>query len=391
MKWMYWSQNGEDHRRSTKTRSWKKADRVREELEHSLDPLRAELKRLKEGAQRVRVKLTEACADFLADAATKTKGPGTRWMLEYLLGRLLAWCEGNGIHYLDEITVNHLTRWRSTWPSYKTETIRTYQAKVGKFFKFCVCQGWLEHNPVSRLTPIRGVPSCPTGYFDREEFKKLVTATSSLSDSHARPNFAIRMRTMLLLRRWSGLRLGDAVTLERSRLMGDRILLYQSKTGLPVFVPLRHDVAEALREIPAGRNPNPCYFFWDGFNKRSAVRQWMEDFQKLFRLADLRTPDGKPKRCHGQMVRDTFAVEMLIAGIPIEQVSVLLGHSSIGVTQKRYLPWVAARQKQLEASVRKAYRVPGITKCARRKDVEKEPSLFSSKVSETGSKSKKIA
>lgn len=147
----------------------------------------------------------------------------------------------------------------------------------------------------------------------------------------------------------------------------------------------------AAREIPAGRNPNPCYFFWDGFDKRGAVKEWMEDFRKLFRIADLRTPDGKPKRCHGQMIRDTFAVELLLAGVPIEQVSALLGHSSIGVTQKRYLPWVAARQKQLEASVRKAYRVPGITKCARRKDVEKEPSLFSSKVSETGSRSKKIA
>jgi hypothetical protein len=35
----------------------------------------------------------------------------------------------------------------------------------------------------------------------------------------------------------------------------------------------------------------------------------------------------------------------------IEQVSVLLGHSSLKITEKHYAPWVKARQEQLEATV----------------------------------------
>ena len=58
---------------------------------------------------------------------------------------------------------------------------------------------------------------------------------------------------------------------------------------------------------------------------------------------------------HPHMLRDTFAVEMLLAGVPIDQVSMLLGHSSVKITEKHYLPWVKARQEQLEASVRKAW------------------------------------
>jgi len=50
--------------------------------------------------------------------------------------------------------------------------------------------------------------------------------------------------------------------------------------------------------------------------------------------------------------RDTFAVELVKAGVPIERVSVLLGHSSIRVTERHYNPWVKARQEQLEADVR---------------------------------------
>jgi hypothetical protein len=55
------------------------------------------------------------------------------------------------------------------------------------------------------------------------------------------------------------------------------------------------------------------------------------------------------------MFRDTFAVELLLAGVPIDQVSALLGRRSVKMTEKHCLPWGKARQKQLTASVRKAW------------------------------------
>jgi len=63
-----------------------------------------------------------------------------------------------------------------------------------------------------------------------------------------------RLRTLTLLMRWSGLRIRDAITLEKTRLIGDNLMLYQAKTGTPVYVPLPPQVAEALRNIPDGRN-----------------------------------------------------------------------------------------------------------------------------------------
>jgi hypothetical protein len=39
----------------------------------------------------------------------------------------------------------------------------------------------------------------------------------------------------------------------------------------------------------------------------------------------------------------------------MDRVSVLLGHSSIKVTEKDYSPWVRARQEQLEADVRRTW------------------------------------
>lgn len=67
----------------------------------------------------------------------------------------------------------------------------------------------------------------------------------------------------------------------------------------------------------------------------------------MFELAKI--PDGTLHR-----FRDTFAVELLLKGVPIEQVSILLGHSSLKITERHYSPWVKAQQGQLEAAVRKA-------------------------------------
>jgi integrase/recombinase XerD len=69
---------------------------------------------------------------------------------------------------------------------------------------------------------------------------------------------------------------------------------------------------------------------------------------KLYELAEV-------ENGHAHRWRDTFAVELLLSGVPIDQVSILLGHRSIKVTEKHYSPWVKARQQQLEAAVRKTF------------------------------------
>jgi hypothetical protein len=44
-----------------------------------------------------------------------------------------------------------------------------------------------------------------------------------------------------------------------------------------------------------------------------------------------------------------------LAGVPIERVSILLGHQSVKITEKHYNPWVRSRQEQLEADVARAW------------------------------------
>jgi hypothetical protein len=105
---------------------------------------------------------------------------------------------------------------------------------------------------------------------------------------------------------------------------------------------LRAGRATALDFSRTGPNPND--FFWpsNGLPK-TYVANWQRAYRRLFAVASLHKPDGTPKRAHCHMFRDTFAVEMLLAGVPIDQVSILLGHASLRVTKKHDSPWVRAR------------------------------------------------
>jgi hypothetical protein len=46
--------------------------------------------------------------------------------------------------------------------------------------------------------------------------------------------------------------------------------------------------------------------------------------------------------------------------VPLERVSVLLGHGSVKITEKHYAPWVRERQEQMEADVRRAWKADPI-------------------------------
>ena len=45
----------------------------------------------------------------------------------------------------------------------------------------------------------------------------------------------------------------------------------------------------------------------------------------------------------------TSSVDLLQRGVPLEEVSKLLGHSSTKVTEKHYAPWIKGRQERLDS------------------------------------------
>jgi hypothetical protein len=59
----------------------------------------------------------------------------------------------------------------------------------------------------------------------------------------------LRIRLLVLMLRYSGMRIGDAVGCAVERLNGKKLLLYTQKTGVPVYCPLPDFVVTALEEM----------------------------------------------------------------------------------------------------------------------------------------------
>ncbi len=80
------------------------------------------------------------------------------------------------------------------------------------------------------------------------------------------------------------------------------------------------------------------------------VKQKFSLFGDITRKGDL--PGQTP---YAHRFRHTVAVDLLLAGVPLERVAVLLGHKSLRLTEKYHAPWVHARQGQLEADVKRVW------------------------------------
>lgn len=186
----------------------------------------------------------------------------------------------------------------------------------------------------------------PTLPFTREEMTRILAACNDYAQTKAGSANAARLRAFVLLLRYTGLRIRDVVTLSRDRITDGKLFLYTAKTGTAVYCPLPAAVTQALNAIPT---TSARFYFWTGESEpKSAVGDWQRSLRRLFALANV--PGG-----HAHRFRDTFAVELLLAGVPLERVSVLLGHQSTRITEKHYSPWVKARQEQLEADVRRSW------------------------------------
>ena len=122
--------------------------------------------------------------------------------------------------------------------------------------------------------------------------------------------------------RYTGMRVSDAVTLTTDRLDGKRLFLYTQKTGVPVYTVLPDSILASPRSNSAVTDTR---YFWSGQGKReSVVCHWQMRLKKCSTWPKSQRARAMPI---SHRFRDTFAVELLLAGVPIERVSILAGPS----------------------------------------------------------------
>lgn len=202
--------------------------------------------------------------------------------------------------------------------------------RLKSFFRFCAAHQWLETNSAAVIRNPK-VTINPTVPFDEAEMQAIRAAALKRVDSirvDGRDG-ARRLHAFILFLRYTGLGISDAVSCPVDRLQDGKLWLYTQKTGQHLYCPLPEFVVRELNSIPKMSERS---WFWSGKGSvETARKEWSEKLANIF--ADAKV-DG-----HGHQFRDTFAVELLEAEVPIERVSILLGHASVRASAIRWSLW----------------------------------------------------
>jgi site-specific recombinase XerD len=326
--WVTGTKDGKPVREALKLRDWNRA----QELVRKWDV----------DGSRPKPKLRSTIHDwqdvFLKDAEHgRHLSRETIRLYKLLFRQLTEWAESKGIQYVNELDLESLTEFRSTWKVGALAASKRLE-RLRSVLKFALQRKMTDENSALNLSSPKVKPS-PTLPFTDEEIKQILEAADS-------PEIDPRVKAFILTMRYSGLRISDTASLKRDALIGNRLRLYQAKTGEPVSILIPKEVVAALHKLPSKSD----WFFWTGQSRTTTVTGfWRARIAKVFKLAKL-------ENAYSHRFRDTFAVSLLNAGASLENVSVLLGHTSIRVTQKHYNPWVKSRQDALDLAVKKALR-----------------------------------
>lgn len=334
-KHLRWTVNGKQYRKQAGTRSWSEAEEVKRRITDQLAG-----RTVVADAESDVKSLDDCIAVFIQDK--KTEGIAADGIARYTreLGRLRAYAERWwGVYTIKGVTRELLSGYCATWADiYPSTGTRVLTAKLIKcFLRYCSEAKWLDRIPALPKIKSEETPTMP---LTPEEYSKLLEVVAE----------APKLRALIQLMRWSGLAIRDASTIARSCFKKDdrgfyRVVTARQKTGTHVSVPMPIAIAE---EILSVKNSNPDFIFWHGVGSG-------QNFSIGYgaKISGAMDKAGLAEACFmkSHRLRDTFAVDLLQKGVPLEEVSKLLGHESIRTTEKHYAKWVKGRQDRLDSLV----------------------------------------
>jgi site-specific recombinase XerD len=278
----------------------------------------------------------------------------TLYQHKLALGRLQHYLEAQGVLHIQDITVDHLEAFKTAGlPKDMESTSRaTTDAKIRCFLRVAFRRGWLKEHLVERVTTVKAVYEEKEPFTDKEVSTILEEALELSGDRRGYAKHRQTFRLLLEVMLETGMRVGDAVGFDPSILQkGETMWIYtfrphkQKKTDKPRLLEVY--ITEDLKErILHCEWLSPSRPFWYGLGTdprrlAAAVYQRMQEIGERAGVVD----------CRPHRLRDTFAVRKLLAGMNLEDVSRLLGHSSIKITQSYYARWISSRKLRLERIV----------------------------------------
>jgi len=206
-------------------------------------------------------------------------------------------------------------------------TIARRIAAVRALYRHLVLLGVRDDNPAVEVEPPRRRRRLPRT-LSPAEVERLIEAANGVTPR------ALRDRALVELLYGAGLRVSEAVGLDRGRLDLDaRLVRPTGKGGKERIVPLGRVAAEALRRYLARGRPyldrrhRPELFL----NAQGGPLTRAGAFLILRRLAE--RAGLEPESVHPHLLRHSFATHLLEGGADLRSVQEMLGHADLATTE----------------------------------------------------------
>jgi site-specific recombinase XerD len=287
---------------------------------------------------------TESSRQGLEAALTKLSKkeiPGKSYINEYLRDQYRRHCRPNtlrnsliaidqfldfikraGKTHLEEITRKDLGAWieHGQDRGLKASTVKMRLRTLNAFLRYLIERDVIRPEVLSRRMIIKVPDSLPRA-MDPEEIRHLISVIDTIRD-----------RAMILVLLRTGMRIGELLTtsVKDVNLTERRIAIYEAeKTRIGRVVYLSDDAIGALKAWLKKRDPHKASLFYGQGRHMLTYPAARAMFKKYLDRAGL-SHTGYSLHC----LRHTCATELLNAGMRLECLQQLLGHSSIEMTRR---------------------------------------------------------
>ncbi len=242
--------------------------------------------------------------------------------------RFLLFLDAQGVADLHTISAGHIGSFMRSRAHLRPATLSLLASHLRAFLRYLAMEGVVAASLVGRVPKIRvqrdeSIPDVWTA----EEVEALLGAVDRASPV-GRRDYAI-----LLLAARLGMRAGDIRELRLEELRWDEssIVRRQSKTGVPVMLPMTHEVGEAIIDyLRNGRPESPCREVFlranapfEPFGRDNNLHSIISTYR---RRAGIALPKRSRKGLHS--LRHTVATRLLEADTPLLVISAAMGHLS---------------------------------------------------------------
>ena len=272
--------------------------------------------------------------------ANQDLAEGTKRNYRRSLNLLQEFLKARGLESVDEVDVEHIDAFRASRSINALSWTKELQI-LRHFFRFCVDRRWASDNPASRVSLPRNIKPTDKEPYSRNDIVKIIAACDSIGRTAYE---RLRARAMVLLLRYTALRISDVALLARDRVRNNEIYLRTTKNGKPIKLPVHAELQSALDmlPVPRGAEGESKYFFWSGNgSERSMIRDATRTVEAVFRASQV-------SGAHAHRFRHTLATELLEAGGSIEDAAEVLGNSPM-IIRKHYAKWSFARQQRISS------------------------------------------